>query len=191
MMNEMLGEVLRSGTGQRAVIPDWPAAGKTGTSQDWRDAWFVGYTAHLVTGVWVGNDDNSPTNHASGGNLPASVWSQFMTVAHEGVPVENLPGDYNYVTDPQAITDIINQNGVYNEYQDRYDPAPPASQPPPGYDGPTDRYNPTYDPRYDPTYQPAVPAPAANNGNCGQQQWRRRVLRQCDAAPVRRREQLA
>ena len=164
MMNEMLGEVLRSGTGQRAVIPDWPAAGKTGTSQDWRDAWFVGYTAHLVTGVWVGNDDNSPTNHASGGNLPASVWSQFMTVAHEGVPVENLPGDYNYVTDPQAITDIINQNGVYNEYQDRYDPAPPASQPPPGYDGPTDRYNPTYDPRYDPTYQPAVPAPAANNG---------------------------
>ncbi len=161
MMNEMLGEVLRTGTGQHAVIPDWPAAGKTGTSQDWRDAWFIGYTAHLVTGVWVGNDDNSPTNRASGGNLPASVWSQFMTAAHQGVPVSPLPGNYVGPTGMQNITDIINQNGVYNEYQDRYDPTPTNTVPPAGYEGPTDRYNPAYDPRYDPTYQPAPPAPVS------------------------------
>jgi penicillin-binding protein 1A len=161
MMNEMLSEVLRSGTGQRAVLADWPAAGKTGTSQDWRDAWFIGYTAHLVTGVWVGNDDNSPTNHASGGNLPASVWSQFMTAAHQDVPVASLPGNYAGVARPANITDIINQNGVYNEYQDRYDPAQTNQTPPPGYAGPTDRYNPNYDPRYDPNYQPAPPAPVS------------------------------
>ena len=51
-------------------MPGWPAAGKTGTSQDFRDAWFVGYTAHLVTGVWLGNDDGTPTKHVTGGSLP-------------------------------------------------------------------------------------------------------------------------
>ena len=73
-------------------LPGWQAAGKTGTSQDWRDAWFVGYTSHLVTGVWLGNDDNSPTKKASGGNLPVEIWSRFMRVAHQGVPPQPLPG---------------------------------------------------------------------------------------------------
>ncbi|WP_439371984.1 transglycosylase domain-containing protein [Bradyrhizobium sp. PMVTL-01] len=91
MMNAMMRETLISGTAKKAEIPGWPAAGKTGTSQDYRDAWFIGYTANLVTGVWLGNDDNSPTKKATGGGLPVEVWSRFMRTAHEGVPVSNLP----------------------------------------------------------------------------------------------------
>jgi penicillin-binding protein 1A len=92
MMNRMLEETLLTGTAQRARIPGWPAAGKTGTSQDFRDAWFVGYTGRLVTGVWIGNDDNSPTKRASGSTLPVDVWNRFMRVAHENVPPVGLPG---------------------------------------------------------------------------------------------------
>lgn len=91
MMNAMMRETLISGTAKKAEIPGWPAAGKTGTSQDYRDAWFIGYTANLVTGVWLGNDDNSPTKKATGGGLPVEVWTRFMKTAHEGVPVAALP----------------------------------------------------------------------------------------------------
>src|SRR5262249_26892534 len=76
----------------KAELPGWPAAGKTGTSQDFRDAWFVGYTAHLVTGVWLGNDDSSPTRKATGGGLPVEIWSRFMKSAHQNVAVAGLPG---------------------------------------------------------------------------------------------------
>ena len=88
----MMQETLLSGTARKAEIPGWTAAGKTGTSQDFRDAWFIGYTANLVTGVWLGNDDNSPTRKATGGGLPVEVWTRFMRVAHQGVPVAALPG---------------------------------------------------------------------------------------------------
>jgi penicillin-binding protein 1A len=91
MMNTMMQETLLTGTARKAELPGWQAAGKTGTSQDFRDAWFVGYTSRLVAGVWLGNDDNSPTKHASGGNLPVEVWSRFMRDAHKGVPVAALP----------------------------------------------------------------------------------------------------
>ena len=87
MMNTMMQETLLSGTARKAEIPGWTAAGKTGTSQDFRDAWFIGYTANLVTGVWLGNDDNSPTKKATGGGLPVEVWTRFMRAAHQGVPV--------------------------------------------------------------------------------------------------------
>src|SRR5258708_4655532 len=92
MMNTMMQETLLSGTARKAEIPGWMAAGKTGTSQDFRDAWFIGYTANLVTGVWLGNDDNSPTRKATGGGLPVEVWTRFMRAAHQGVPVASLPG---------------------------------------------------------------------------------------------------
>jgi penicillin-binding protein 1A len=92
MMNTMMQETLLTGTARKAELPGWQAAGKTGTSQDWRDAWFVGYTSHLVTGVWLGNDDNSPTKKASGGTLPVEIWSQFMRAAHQGLPPQPLPG---------------------------------------------------------------------------------------------------
>jgi len=90
MMNTMMQETLVSGTARKAEIPGWTAAGKTGTSQDFRDAWFIGYTANLVTGVWLGNDDNSPTRKATGGGLPVEVWIRFMRAAHQGVPVAAL-----------------------------------------------------------------------------------------------------
>jgi penicillin-binding protein 1A len=88
----MMRETLVSGTARKAEIPGWTAAGKTGTSQDFRDAWFIGYTANLVTGVWLGNDDNSPTRKATGGGLPVEIWTRFMRAAHQGVPVAALPG---------------------------------------------------------------------------------------------------
>jgi len=91
MMNSMMQETLISGTARKAEIPGWQAAGKTGTSQDFRDAWFIGYTASLVTGVWLGNDDNSPTRKATGGGLPVEVWTRFMRQALQGVPAAPLP----------------------------------------------------------------------------------------------------
>ena len=91
MMNTMMQETLLSGSARKAELPGWMAAGKTGTSQDFRDAWFIGYTANLVTGVWLGNDDNSPTKKATGGGLPVEVWTRFMKAAHQGVPVAALP----------------------------------------------------------------------------------------------------
>jgi penicillin-binding protein 1A len=91
-MNQMLQETLATGTAKRASIPNWPAAGKTGTSQEFRDAWFVGYTGALVTGVWLGNDDSSPTKRASGSNMPVDVWNKFMRAAHQNLQVIDLPG---------------------------------------------------------------------------------------------------
>jgi len=92
MMNEMMAQTLTIGTAHKAALPGWPAAGKTGTSQDFRDAWFIGYTGHLVTGVWLGNDDGTPTKKVTGGGLPVEIWSRFMRAAHQGVPIAALPG---------------------------------------------------------------------------------------------------
>jgi len=91
-LNEMLNAVVVYGTGRRAALPDRPAAGKTGTTQDFRDAWFVGYTGQLTAGVWIGNDDGKPMNRATGGSLPAEIWNQVMRVAHEGKAPSALPG---------------------------------------------------------------------------------------------------
>jgi len=89
-MQEMLREVVTSGTGRRARLKR-PAAGKTGTSQGFRDAWFIGFTAELVTGVWLGNDNFSPMKKVSGGSLPAVLWKGFMQDALRGTPVRRLP----------------------------------------------------------------------------------------------------
>jgi penicillin-binding protein 1A len=92
MMNTMMQETLQIGTGRKADLGGRPAAGKTGTSQDFRDGWFVGYTAQLVTGVWLGNDDSSPTKKMTGGGVPAEIWARFMKNAHRNIPVASLPG---------------------------------------------------------------------------------------------------
>ncbi len=83
-MTHMLHQVMLAGTGTAAQLEGHPAAGKTGTSQDSRDAWFIGFTGHLVTGVWVGNDDSSPMKQVTGGNLPAHIWRLYMAEAHDG-----------------------------------------------------------------------------------------------------------
>jgi penicillin-binding protein 1A len=87
----MMRETLLTGTARKAEIPNWDAAGKTGTTQDYRDAWFVGYTATLVTGVWLGNDDDSPMKKVTGSGLPAEVWNRFMRAALAGSTPVPLP----------------------------------------------------------------------------------------------------
>ena len=89
-MNDMLAGVVGHGTGRDAQLPR-PAAGKTGTTQDYRDAWFIGYTADLIAGIWFGNDDNSPMNKVVGGSLPARTWREFMLAATRSMPVRPLP----------------------------------------------------------------------------------------------------
>ncbi len=91
-MNSMLNTALVSGTGRRAALPRHPAAGKTGTTQDFRDAWFVGYTSHLAAGVWFGNDGGEPMSRVMGGGLPAQLWRTVMMQAHERLPPAPLPG---------------------------------------------------------------------------------------------------
>lgn len=90
-MTEMLMGVIESGTGTRARLAGREAAGKTGTSSSYRDAWFVGYTADMTAGVWVGNDDFSPMNGVTGGTLPALLWTRLMNAAHKDLPPRPLP----------------------------------------------------------------------------------------------------
>jgi len=90
IMVRMMEGVLTHGTGMRAAFGR-PAAGKTGTTQNWRDAWFVGFTPDWVCGVWVGNDDDRPMNKVTGGQLPAEIWRQMMLVAHQGLPARDFP----------------------------------------------------------------------------------------------------
>ncbi|MBT5664447.1 MAG: PBP1A family penicillin-binding protein [Rhodospirillaceae bacterium] len=89
-MNQMLSAALTSGTGRRAKPKNRPAAGKTGTSQNFRDGWFIGYTADLVAGVWVGNDDNTPMRKVTGGQTPALIWRNFIDGASTGLPARAL-----------------------------------------------------------------------------------------------------
>ena len=90
-MNSMLLHAIKKGTGKTANF-DRPVAGKTGTSQNNRDAWFIGYSADLVAGVWMGNDNQARMKSVTGGGLPAKVWRDFMVVAHNGIPIRSLPG---------------------------------------------------------------------------------------------------
>ncbi|MCG8558240.1 MAG: PBP1A family penicillin-binding protein [Hyphomicrobiales bacterium] len=91
-MNEMMNATLMDGTGKQAALAYHPAGGKTGTTQNFRDAWFIGHTSHLVAGVWVGNDDGRPMKQVTGGTLPARIWKAIMTEAHANRPVRALPG---------------------------------------------------------------------------------------------------
>jgi len=123
MMNSMMTDTLQRGTGRKAAIAGWQAAGKTGTTNDSKDAWFVGYTANLTTGVWLGNDDSKPTKRMTGGSLPAQIWQRFMTEAHKGVTVAALPGNYAY-RDPDSFqetpTEFDGQSTVQGGLVDEY-----------------------------------------------------------------------
>ncbi len=95
----------------KAADPGRPAAGKTGTSQEFRDAWFVGFTADFVAGVWLGNDDGAPTKGVTGGSLPARLWRRVMVRAQEGVPLSALPGGED--TSPRTAKDSGDSGGGF------------------------------------------------------------------------------
>ncbi|BDV39038.1 penicillin-binding protein [Methylocystis bryophila] len=157
MMNTMMRETLVTGTARKAELPGWPAAGKTGTSQDFRDAWFVGYTSRLVAGVWLGNDDNSPTKHVTGGNLPVEVWSRFMREALRGAPPADLPGGYWNASQGLSAPDLVE-----NVLDFLRGGAPPPNPPPPIRTralSPAPAENP---PSPAPAEDPPPPSPAPN-----------------------------
>lgn len=109
IMVKMMKKVVSDGTAKRAAFGR-PAAGKTGTSQNWRDAWFIGFTPDYVTGVWVGNDDEKPMNKVVGGDIPASIWRRFMMTAHQTLAVRDFPW---LLPDPAPQTTPDPRNGYY------------------------------------------------------------------------------
>jgi penicillin-binding protein 1A len=115
-MVQLMQAVIDRGTGKRAAFGR-PAAGKTGTTQNWRDAWFVGFTPDWVCGVWVGNDDNRPMNQVTGGELPAGIWRRFMIAAHKDLPVRPFPPP-----NVQPISEALADGDAY----DQTAPAPAA-----------------------------------------------------------------
>jgi len=126
-MLDLLITAVDRGTGKAARMP-FPVAGKTGTTQDYRDAWFVGFTADIVVAVWVGNDDNSPTDRVSGGALPARIWHDFMTAAYQ---LDTVPQNDKKDLMAGAPAAAPEQAAATPE------PAPPApaEQAPPAEDG--------------------------------------------------------
>ncbi len=115
----MMNQVIESGTGRRAKLGDRPAAGKTGTTQAARDAWFIGFTADYVTGVWLGYDDNTPLTGVTGGGLPAEIWHEAMMRITEGMPINPLPMDI-----PQQATQPVTQDPNLAAQQGTGAPAP-------------------------------------------------------------------
>jgi penicillin-binding protein 1A len=101
-MTSMMGAVVLRGTGAAAQL-DRDVAGKTGTSSDWRDAWFMGYTADFTAGVWVGHDDFTSMGRTTGGTLPAQIWADVMRVAHRGVDPHPLPGIEQPIHSPREV----------------------------------------------------------------------------------------
>jgi penicillin-binding protein 1A len=116
-LNLMMSKVIEEGTARRAILAGIKAAGKTGTTNAHRDAWFVGFTGNYVAGVWFGNDDYSPTNRLTGGAMPAQTWQEIMTYAHQGIELRAIPG-----LGPQAPTAphaLVAQAGPRNEATSR------------------------------------------------------------------------
>ncbi|MCI5044881.1 MAG: PBP1A family penicillin-binding protein [Aquisalinus sp.] len=118
-MTHLMHQVLVTGTGRRARLGSRAAAGKTGTTNDWKDAWFVGYTAQMATGVWVGNDANTSMAEITGGTLPANIWRNFMQAAHEGLEDQPLPGAFT----ADASTDNVRQSEFYAGLESDFDMA--------------------------------------------------------------------
>lgn len=131
-MVQMMRQVLVSGTGTRAAVKGFDLAGKTGTTSDYRDAWFIGYTGGFVTAVWVGRDDNTPMKKVTGGGVPAGIWHDYMSVALPKLQTQPIPGGDVAPPppeDPDAIGGIINsvQDLLHGDHESE---APRTDDPP-------------------------------------------------------------
>ncbi len=130
-LNSMLKEVVKSGTARKADLGYAPQGGKTGTNQNYKDAWYIGFTAHNVTGVWVGNDDSTPMAQVTGGLIPAPTWKRIMDVAEAGLQPASLAGiplDETYAAVAAAqpntpVQPVVDETGVVTT--DTPDPAAP------------------------------------------------------------------
>jgi len=104
----MMSHVVEEGTAKRAILDGIKSAGKTGTTNSYRDAWFVGYTGNFVCGVWYGNDDYTPLNRMTGGSLPAQTWHEIMAYAHQGIELKQIAG---VARNPATVGPIIDKDG--------------------------------------------------------------------------------
>ena len=122
-MNSMLSQALEKGTGKAANF-NRSVAGKTGTSQNNRDAWFIGYSADLIAGVWMGNDNQARMKNVTGGGLPAKAWRAFMVAAHTSFPVRSLPGisqaiaPFDIEASKPKAAEGVEKNGFLNNILD-------------------------------------------------------------------------
>ena len=132
-MTEMMRQVVATGTGGRARIGGYDIAGKTGTTSDYRDAWFVGFTGGFVAAVWVGRDDNTPMRRVTGGAAPAEIWRSFMAPVLPHIRAEAIPGGAPPAPAPSdLIGNLIDgaANAAPAPEQPIPDEAPPSAAPP-------------------------------------------------------------
>ncbi|THV17460.1 transglycosylase domain-containing protein [Rhizobium rhizophilum] len=143
-MNGMMRDVIDHGTGKNARLSGWEAAGKTGTTQSFRDALFVGYTSNLTTGIWFGNDDGQSMKKVTGGGLPAKAWHDFMTAAHQGLAPAPLPGgdfiEPAPAQDPMTIGTIIS-DVLQGGGEERYSGDPVYAEQYPAEPAPSGNFN--------------------------------------------------
>ena len=116
-MTYLLHQVMLNGTGSRANLGRRQAAGKTGTTNDWRDAWLVGYTAQITTGVWIGNDENREMIKVTGGSIPAAIWRNYMLAAHKGLKNEPLPGARPAPSRSDELRLVEFYNGLQDDFR--------------------------------------------------------------------------
>jgi len=150
-MNQMLRTVITSGTGTRAAIPGYDLAGKTGTTSDYKDAWFMGYTGGFVTAVWVGKDDNTAMRKVTGGGAPAEMWRAFMATALPHLQVRAIP------TGPEAEPGVVMGDPLGDLLSNVTVAPPPNDNPPPAPETPDAPQRPPVPPI--PAAPPTTPSP--------------------------------